>query len=159
MSGKDTETGSNSGISADLAAFRAKFRLDDLTLAEAGGWVLSLRPEQITAGAMVLSAASGVQDLARLTPEEGAGLAAGLSLAERLARDRLGAVRINVLCLMMQDPVVHFHILPRYDAPVRLAGRTWEDAAWPGPPAIGPAPTAEATLAALMGRLAPGARP
>lgn len=133
----------------DLKAFRAKFRLDDLTLLEREGWVLSLRPAQLTLGSMVLSLASGTQDLADLTAQEGAGLAAGFGLAERLARGHLGAVRINALCLMMQDPVVHFHILPRYDAPVTYASRVWTDADWPGPPVIAPAPTEEAVLEAL----------
>lgn len=140
-------------LEQDLQTFRAKFRLDDLTLAEREGWVLSLRPGQLTLGSMVLSVASGAQDLARLTPEEGAGMAAGLGLAERVARDHLGAVRINALCLMMQDPVVHFHILPRYDGAQERHGVTWRDADWPGPPAIAPCETPEPVLRALQAEL------
>lgn len=122
----------------DLVEFRAKFRLDELEIARTPGWILSLRPGQITLGAMILSLASGARNHADLTPEEGAGLAAGLGMAERLAREVYGAVRINALCLMMQDPVVHFHILPRYDAPCTRHGRQWEDADWPRPPTIRP---------------------
>lgn len=140
-------------IAHDLDNFRAKFHLDTLTLAERGGWVLSLRPGQLTLGAMVLSVASGTQDMALLTPEEGAGMAAGFGLAEALARNRLGAVRINAFCLMMQDPVVHFHILPRYDAPVERHGITWQDGDWPGPPIIGPCETPARVLRALYGDL------
>lgn len=140
-------------LEQDLQTFRAKFQLEELTLAERGGWVLSLRPEQLTLGSMVLSVASGTQDMARLTPEEGAGMAAGFGLAERLARNRLGAVRINALCLMMQDPVVHFHILPRYAAPIDRHGITWQDGDWPGPPMIGPCETPDRVLRALHGEL------
>lgn len=140
----------------DLKAFRAKFRLDDLTLAEQEGWVLSLRPGQMTLGSMVLSVASGTQDLAGLTPAEGAGLAAGFGLAERLARWHLGAVRINALCLMMQDPVVHFHILPRYDGPVERHGIDWHDKDWPGPPVVAPVDTPEPLLRALRDDLRDG---
>lgn len=132
-----------------LEAFRAKFQLDDLTLEERDGWVLSLRPGQLTLGAMVLSVASGTQDLAALTPVEGAGLATGLGRAERLAREHLGAVRINALCLMLQDPIVHFHILPRYDAPRTHAGQLWQDPDWPGPARIVPLVTPAHHLAAL----------
>lgn len=141
------------GQGTDLAAFREKFRLEDLHLVECDGWILSLRPAQLTLGAMVLSAASGVQDLAALAPGEAPGLARGLGLAERLAREIFGARRINALCLMMQDPVVHFHILPRYDAPVERHGLTWHDADWPGPPVIGPAETPEPVLMALRDEL------
>lgn len=133
----------------DLDAFDDKFRTDELRLTDIQGWRLSLRPGQVTAGAMVLSVASGTRDLAALTPEEGQGLAAGLGLAERLARDVLGAVRINALCLMMQDPVVHFHVLPRYDRPVRAAGRDWTDADWPGPPQLAGEAAETAVLHAL----------
>lgn len=142
-------SGYGAGQAGDLAEFRHRFRLDDLTLVEWDGWVLSLRPGQLTLGSMVLSVASGTQDLARLTQEEGAGMAAGLGLAECVARDHLGAVRINALCLMMVDPVVHFHILPRYAGPVTRHGVTWRDADWPGPPAIGPCDTPDPVLRAL----------
>lgn len=129
----------------DLAAFEAKFRVSELLVAEHEGWRLSVRPGQPTLGAMVLSVASGTRDLARLTPQEGVGLAAGLGLGERLAREVFGAVRINALCLMMQDPIVHFHLLPRYDGPVSAAGSTWHDADWPGPPQI-KAPVAQTAV-------------
>lgn len=137
----------------DLKIFREKFRLDDLALVERDGWVLSLRPGQLTLGSMVLSVASGTQDLARLTPEQGAGLGACLGLAERLARAHLGAVRINALCLMMQDPVVHFHILPRFDAELERYGQHWQDRDWPGPPVVRPVHTAEPVLQAIYADL------
>lgn len=141
------------GDNGDLQAFRAKFRLDDLHLVRRDGWVLSLRPGQLTLGAMVLSVASGAQDLAALDDGEALGLTRGLGLAERLAREVYGAARINALCLMMQDPVVHFHILPRYGAPVTRHGRLWQDADWPGPPRICPAETPEPVLKALLDEL------
>lgn len=133
----------------DLDAFAAKFRIEELHLADIQGWTLSLRPGQPMLGAMVLSVRSGTRDLARLTPEEAVGMGAGLGLAERLARDVFGAVRINALCLMMQDPIVHFHVLPRYDRPVRAAGCEWTDADWPGPPQIAGDPADDAVLHAL----------
>lgn len=131
------------------AAFRDKFRVAELHLAETGGWDLSLRPGQLTLGAMVLSLRSGAMAFDTVTPAEGAGMAAGFALAERLAKGALGARRINVLCLMMQDPIVHFHVLPRYDAPVARFGRDWIDADWPGPPTVAPCTTPDAVLAEI----------
>ncbi|PWJ12945.1 HIT family protein [Jannaschia seohaensis] len=137
----------------DLDAFAEKFRTAELHLAETQGWTLSLRPGQPMLGSMVLSVRSGTRDLALLTPEEAVGMGAGLGLAERLAREVFGAVRINVLCLMMQDPIVHFHILPRYDRPVSAAGRDWTDTDWPGPPQIAGDPAEDAVLHALRDTL------
>jgi len=34
---------------------------------------------------------------------------------------------------MMRDPIVHFHIIPRYSSPVSMGGFTIEDADWPNP--------------------------
>ena len=136
-----------------LYAFRAKFRLAELEVARPAGWVLSVRPGQLTLGAMVLTVESGVQELAAMDAAAGAGLAEGLSLAERLAREVYGAVRINALCLMMQDPVVHFHILPRYDRPVERHGRIWQDTDWPGPPSIRPVNDEAAVLWAVRDEL------
>ena len=122
------------------AAFDEKFRLRELALGHTEGWNLSLRPDQITLGSMVLSLAADKFDLSGLSEAEARGMAAGFGQAERLAREVFGAVRINILCLMMQDPIVHFHILPRYDHPLNRHGRDWVDADWPGPPAIRAAP-------------------
>ena len=38
--------------------------------------------------------------------------------------------------LMMVDPDVHFHVLPRYETPREYEGMTFTDEAWPGPPQI-----------------------
>lgn len=125
----------------DLEAFNKKFRLEELTLTQVGSWTLSLRPGQTTLGAMVLSVRSGTRDLGSLSRQEAVDMGDGFGLAERLAREVFGAIRVNILCLMMQDPIVHFHILPRYDGTVSQAGRAWTDEDWPGPPKI----TAEVT--------------
>ena len=36
--------------------------------------------------------------------------------------------------LMMVDPHVHFHVIPRYEGPRTFAGLEFVDAGWPGPP-------------------------
>lgn len=138
---------------AVLAEFRSTFRLDDLTLVADQHWVLSVRPAQLTLGAMVVSAAGGEQRFAQLGSEQGRGLTEILGGAERLALEVYGAVRINVVALMMKDPVVHFHVLPRYDRAVERHGVTWGDGDWPGPPTFGPAPTDEAVLLAIRDEL------
>ena len=120
-----------------VVQFREAFRLDELTVAEEAGWAVSIRPGQVTIGSMVISALDGHLDFQDLSPGEAAGLASAFATAERLAKEVFGAVRINLACLMMKDPIVHFHVIPRYMEPVERYGRTWVDADWPGPPTFG----------------------
>jgi diadenosine tetraphosphate (Ap4A) HIT family hydrolase len=138
---------------AVLAEFRDTFRLDDLTVTERGGWILSVRPAQLKLGAMVISAAGGQQRFQDLTAGDGAGYISIVAAAERLAQEVYGAVRINVVALMMKDPVVHYHVLPRYDAAVDRHGITWTDDDWPGPPTFGPASTDDQVLFAIRDEL------
>lgn len=131
--------------------FGQNFRLNELHLADCGGWSLSLRPAQITLGAMVLSVRSGKFNFADLTAQETTDMGAGFALAEQLARASYGAVRINILCLMMQDPIVHFHILPRYDHDINVGGQIWRDTDWPTAPTIRPIQTPEPMLQGVLG--------
>jgi diadenosine tetraphosphate (Ap4A) HIT family hydrolase len=133
--------------------FRETFRLDELTIQDRQGWTLSVRPAQITLGSMVVSSTAGHLDFQAIEREEAMGLTAAFADAERVAKTALGAVRINIVCLMMKDPVVHFHVLPRYDHVAERYGATWRDADWPGPPTFGPAPTANTVLRSIVSEL------
>ena len=126
--------------------FERKFRQKELLLAEIGAWTLSVRPGQLTLGAMVLASNSGALGMASLSDSELQDMGRGLALAEKLAIKAFGAQRINYLCLMMQDPIVHFHILPRYSKPVERFGINWRDKDWPEPPHIFPASTEDVIL-------------
>ena len=44
--------------------------------------------------------------------------------------------KINYLMLMMVDPEVHFHVIPRYDAPRSFIQQQFLDQGWPGPPEL-----------------------
>ena len=46
-------------------------------------------------------------------------------LLESTLRAQLGMDKINYLALMMVDPAVHFHAIPRYASPVAIGGRSW----------------------------------
>ena len=142
-----------------LAEFRAKFRTEELKIADFGTWRLSLRPEQLTLGAMILSLKSGDMNLSDLKAEQGCDMAAAFSWAENASRQKFGAVRLNLLCLMMKDPIVHFHILPRYAHRVDCAGQSWVDTDWPGPPLVRPIETDELALQTILAELRSLRRP
>jgi diadenosine tetraphosphate (Ap4A) HIT family hydrolase len=133
-----------------MSDFRKIFRLEELTVHEEAGWAISVRPGQLTLGSMVVSSSTGRLDFQELDGDAAAGLAAAFARVERLAKERLGAVRVNLVCLMMKDPVVHFHVIPRYDAPIERYGQRWEDTDWPGPPTFGPVPTDDGVLRELV---------
>lgn len=76
-----------------------------------------------------------------------------LGIAEHLAKEQFAAVRINVICLMMKDPVVHFHVLPRFDREMELYGERWRDEDWPGPPVLRRVETSEDVLLKMVQHL------
>jgi len=61
--------------------------------------------------------------------------------------------------LMMVDPDVHFHVLPRYAKERNYEGLRFEDKSWPGPPDITatnefPAEVKQALITELRSRFA-----
>ncbi len=94
-------------------------------------WVVLLRPKQITIGSLVLAAKSEATDLGGLTSDEWAEFATVAKDAEELLRNAFGAEKFNYLALMMKDPNVHFHFVPRYSRPVVIGGKEFNDKDWP----------------------------
>jgi diadenosine tetraphosphate (Ap4A) HIT family hydrolase len=47
--------------------------------------------------------------------------------------------RLNYLMLMMVDPHVHFHVIPRYEGTRERDGVDLPDRGWPRPPELGAA--------------------
>jgi diadenosine tetraphosphate (Ap4A) HIT family hydrolase len=59
--------------------------------------------------------------------------------------------KLNYLMLMMVDPDVHFHVLPRYQTSRQFADRDWADASWPRPVDLTQPVTTDADLLAAVG--------
>ncbi len=122
-----------------------KFGYPETLLKEGRHWALLLRPSQPTLGSLVLCATSEARAYGELPAEAFAEQREFVALAERLLREFVGFERINYLMLMMVDPHVHFHVIPRYDGVRSFAGVDFPDAGWPGVPALAeskPAPDA-----------------
>ena len=58
--------------------------------------------------------------------------------------------KINYLMLMMVDPHVHFHVLPRYAGSRDWNGLPFPDHGWPGPPDLKSATTLQPDTLALL---------
>lgn len=121
-----------------------RFGGDDTLIADYGFWSVQARPQQATAGALILLAHGPAQSFAGLAPGAHAELAPITADIETVLA-RFDYRKINYLMLMMVDPHVHFHVLPRYDRPVDFDGLVFTDPGWPGPPDLTAGPQDAAT--------------
>ena len=110
-----------------------KFGYPATLLAEFEHWLILLRPAQVTLGSLVLAAKSDATAYHQLPREAFTEQADATTAIEAVLKEFCAYERINYLMLMMVDPDVHFHVLPRYQAPRDFAGRSHKDAFWPKP--------------------------
>jgi len=135
-------------------ATMTKFGYPGTLVADYAHWCVLLRPAQATLGALVLAARGEEQAFSELPAEAFAELATAVADIERALAAFRAYDRINYLMLMMVDPHVHFHVLPRYGESQRFEGVSFPDPGWPGPPELGQAVTPdERTAAALVAAL------
>ncbi|HEU0135227.1 MAG TPA: HIT family protein [Allosphingosinicella sp.] len=104
-------------------------------------WVVLLRPAQPTLGSLVLAAKGEATSFADLPREAFAGLQEAVVEIEAALASAVRFEKINYLMLMMVDPNVHFHVVPRYDGERSACGVSVEDKGWPKVPALGEAVT------------------
>ena len=114
-----------------------KFGFPATLLREFEHWVVLLRPSQVTLGSLVLAAKSDAIAYAQLPREAFAEQADAVQSIESALAAFCQYEHINYLMLMMVDPNVHFHVIPRYSTPRRWNGVEFVDAGWPGPPQLG----------------------
>jgi diadenosine tetraphosphate (Ap4A) HIT family hydrolase len=119
----------------------ARFGYPATLIAEYEHWVVLLRPAQPTLGSLILAAKSDATAFSELEPAAVSGLHATIADIEGTLSDTVGFAKINYLMLMMVDPHVHFHVIPRYDGERSACGVTIADAGWPKLPALGEAVT------------------
>ena len=133
-----------------------KFGHPATLIAEYEHWVVLLRPAQPTLGALVLAAKSDATAFGDLPAAAHAELKLATAAIETALTQAVGYAKINYLMLMMVDPHVHFHVLPRYEGERSGAGLTVADAGWPAQPDLGAAVKLDdAQVAALTDWLKP----
>lgn len=113
-----------------------KFGYPATLVSEYDHWVVLLRPQQATLGALILACKEDTDSFGEIS----AGASTELARVARDIEDTLGSAfgydKINYLMLMMIDPHVHFHVLPRYAEAPTHDGTQFADAGWPGPPRL-----------------------
>jgi diadenosine tetraphosphate (Ap4A) HIT family hydrolase len=118
-----------------------RFGFPGTLVAEYEHWVVLLRPAQPTLGSLILAAKSDATAFSALSQEAVAGLKAAIDDIEAGLARAVGYSKLNYMMLMMVDPHVHFHVVPRYEGERSACGLTLTDAGWPKVPALGEAVT------------------
>lgn len=113
-----------------------KFGYPDSLVREFDHWAILVRPAQVTLGSLVLAATDDAEAYSRLPDGAFAEQAEAVRAIESALRDFCAYERINYLMLMMVDPHVHFHVIPRYSGDRQWQGIAFPDAGWPGPPQL-----------------------
>ena len=131
-----------------------KFGHPDTLVADYRRWCVLLRPGQVTLGSLVLVCKDAALRFSDVTPDAFAELAQVTRDIERGLAAFRPYDKINYLMLMMVDPDVHFHVVPRYGSTQTFEAVEFPDAGWPGPPqlgtAVGPEPELRDRLLAAI---------
>ena len=104
-------------------------------------WVVLARPAQPTLGSLVVAAKSDATAFGDLPGEAHAELKAVTQAIEAALAKAVDYAKLNYLMLMMVDPHVHFHVIPRYEGsrewPKGEGAREFVDVGWPKVPDLG----------------------
>ncbi|MCH7567409.1 MAG: HIT family protein [Nitrospirae bacterium] len=111
-----------------------KFGYPETCLKHFKKWVLLLRPQQVTLGALVLICSEPATSFSQMSREAFSELREITEQIEKGLARAFAYDKINYLMLMMVDLDVHFHVVPRYAQNRSFAGREFRDSGWPGPP-------------------------
>jgi diadenosine tetraphosphate (Ap4A) HIT family hydrolase len=95
-------------------------------------WVVLFRDKQVTIGSVIIMSKEldkeSLGDVSAVAWREFGEVSA---FVENSIRKAFGAEKFNYLALMMFDPEVHFHVIPRYSTPVTFMGKDFIDPDWP----------------------------
>ena len=128
-----------------------KFGYPETLVHEYEHWVVLLRGQQVTLGSLVLACKEQALSFSTISSAASTELSQAVSDVESVLSATFSDDKINYLMLMMVDPHVHFHVLPRYSSAQKFNDREFADGAWPGPPDLG---TSHAISAAEFATLA-----
>ncbi len=131
-----------------------KFGYPETTIKEYPNWTLLLRPKQVTLGSLVLVKSSNEERFGDLSESAFKELRIVIHEIEHNLTKIFKYEKINYLMLMMVDPHVHYHVIPRYSKTIHFNGESFVDSDWPKPPDLSKAPDYEDdTLKVLQKKL------
>jgi len=114
-----------------------RFGYPETLIREYEFWLVLLREPQATLGSLVLCAKSEATEFSALPMEAHLEMGTVVQEIERALKAAFDYDKINYLMLMMVDPNVHFHVIPRYSETPSGCGLTIPDPGWPVMPQLG----------------------
>ena len=117
-----------------MNATMKKFGAPGTLISEYAHWAVLLRPGQVTLGSLVLICKEPASAFSRISAAAFAELQSVTGHIEGVLGRTFSYDRINYLMLMMVDPDVHFHVIPRYAEARVFSEQLFTDHGWPGPP-------------------------
>ena len=102
-------------------------------------WCVLLRPAQVTLGSLVMICKEDATQFGDISPAAFAEMKQVTGDMEHHLKTFRSWEKINYLMLMMVDPHVHFHVIPRYGKIQRFEGCDYPDTGWPAVPQLGDA--------------------
>ncbi len=116
-----------------------RFGYPETLIREYEYWVVLLREQQVTLGSLVLCAKSEATAFSALSSDAFSEMGIVICDIERALKAAFEYNKINYLMLMMVDPNVHFHVIPRYAEERSACGLIITDTGWPAAPKLGDA--------------------
>lgn len=113
-----------------------KFGYPESLVKEYSSWLVLLRPQQVTLGSLVLIEKSGKYHFSDLSKDSFVELSTVIEDVEKVLADEFHYDKLNYLMLMMVDPEVHFHLIPRYSENRSVNLITFTDPGWPALPKL-----------------------
>ena len=111
-----------------------KFGAPHTVICQYQHWSILLRPAQVTLGSLVLIAHDSASTFSNLSQASFIELHKITTQIESTLARAFKYDKINYLMLMMVDPDVHFHVIPRYAEPKQFGDIEFIDPGWPGAP-------------------------
>jgi diadenosine tetraphosphate (Ap4A) HIT family hydrolase len=114
----------------------SKFRFQDLLIKEYEHWYLLLRYEQPTLGSLILITKHNETSYSEMEENSFTEFSRIIKDIEPTLRSHFNCSKFNYLMLMMVDPEVHYHIIPRYSKNILFEGKLFKDFGWPYAPSF-----------------------
>ena len=111
-----------------------KFGYPDTLIKEYDYWYWLLRPEQVTLGSSLLITKEYYSKYSDLTREHFLEFEKIIKDVEKTLSKTFNYDKINYLILMMNDPSLHYHVIPRYENTRVLNDKEYIDNGFPGIP-------------------------
>lgn len=108
-----------------------KFGYPESLVKEYEHWYVLCRFKQVTLGSLILICKEQTDAFSKISQESFLEFPAVVRDVEQNLKKLFQYEKINYLMLMMVDPEVHFHVIPRYSTDKEFEGVIFKDPEWP----------------------------